>query len=418
VAIDFLIVYERFLHLMKRKRNAFYAWLFFGLVTASVLLAYGVQLSRPAVDSDGLARVLEAVWGLIPIIFAFVGALIISRQPRNVIGLLLMLSSLPFAIPAESYLAWFTEAPATPSLLLLLALWFNNWSWVLLVFPILFILVLFPSGQPPSPRWRLLIYVGIGMMLTMLFLSTFARELQPVNGGWGVHNPIGFIHLGGWVDAYLLPVWFVLLPFLTIGCAAAMFVRFRRARGVEREQIKWLFFASALFVAVYVPSFMSESYSAANNIWDGLFVVGILTIPAAIAIAILRHRLYDIDVIIRRTLQYALITGLLALVYFGSIVLLQSLFDSVTGEQSPAVIVLSTLLIAALFTPLRHRVQAVIDRRFFRQKYDAQQVLAAFALTARDETDLDSLNGELQRVIDQTLQPEGVGIWLRSERNP
>jgi len=398
--------------------HAIFAWLFFGLVTASVLLAYGIQLSRPAVDGNRFVQMLEASWGLIPITFAFVGALIIARQPRNVIGLLMMLPALTFAIPSDPYLAGFVEAPANPSLLLLAALWFNNWGWVLLVFPILFILVLFPNGQPPSRRWIGLIYVGVGMMLTMLFLSTFARELEPANGEWAVSNPIGFIPLGGWVDMYLLPVWIVLLPLLTIGCAAALFVRFRRARGVEREQIKWLFFASALFVAVYVPTFLDESYTAANSIWNILFVVGLLTIPAAIAIAILRHRLYDIDIIIRRTLQYALLTGLLALVYFGSIVLLQSLFDSVTGEQSPAVIVLSTLLIAALFTPLRRRVQEVIDRRFFRQKYDAQQVLATFALTARDETDVDNLNRELQEVIEQTLQPDGVGIWLRPERIP
>ncbi len=398
--------------------HAIYAWLFFGLVTASVLLAYGIQLSRPAVDGNRFVQILEASWGLIPITFAFVGALIIARQPRNVIGLLMMLPALTFAIPAEQYLAGFAEVPATKSLFLYVAIWFNNWSWVLLVFPILFILVLFPSGEPPSRRWRALIYVGIGMMLTMLFLTTFTRELEPMDGSWSVPNPIGFIPLGGWVDMYLLPVWIVLLPLLTIGCAAALFVRFRRARGVEREQIKWLFFASALFVAVYVPTFLDESYTAANSIWNILFVVGILTIPAAIAIAILRHRLYDIDIIIRRTLQYALLTGLLALVYFGSIVLFQSLFDSVTGEQSPAVIVLSTLLIAALFTPLRRRVQEVIDRRFFRQKYDAQQVLAAFALTARDETDVDNLNRELQEVIEQTLQPDGVSVWLRPERIP
>jgi len=408
-----LIAQERVFRMIKNQRNAVYAWLFFGLVTISVLLAYGVQLSRPAVDGNGFARILEASWGLIPITFAFVGALIISRQPRNVIGLLLMLPALTFAIPTDPYLAGFTEAPANVSLLLLAVLWFNNWGWVLLVFPILFILLLFPNGQPPSPRWRGLIYVGIGMMLTMLLLSTFARELEPVNGGWSVPNPIGFIPLGGWVDTYLLPVWFVLLPLLTIGCAAGMFVRFRRARGGEREQIKWLFFASALFVVVYVPSFFSESYSAVNNVWDVLFIAGILTIPAAIAIAILRYRLYDIDIIIRRTLQYALITGLLALVYFGSIVLLQSLFDSVTGEQSPAVIVISTLLIAALFTPLRRRVQEVIDRRFFRKKYDAQQVLAAFAITARDETNLDELMWALQRVVEEAMQPEGVRVWLR-----
>lgn len=129
-------------------------------------------------------------------------------------------------------------------------------------------------------------------------------------------------------------------------------------------------------------------------------------------IAIMRYGLWGIDVIIRRTVQYALLTGLLALVFFGSVVLLQAIFGSVTGERFPVVIVLSTLVIAALFTPLRRRVQDVIDRRFFRKKFDAQQVLAEFVVTARDETDLDKLTAELQRVVEETMQPEAESLWL------
>jgi hypothetical protein len=181
----------------------------------------------------------------------------------------------------------------------------------------------------------------------------------------------------------------------------------RRARGIEREQIKWLLFAGGLFVASMPLDFFSVP-------WSGVITNLIsLAIPLAIATAILRYRLFDIDVIIRRTTSYALITGLLALVYFASIVVLQGAFGRLTNFDSTPAVVLSTLLIAALFLPIRRRVQDLIDRRFNRTRYDAEKTLARFAATARDETDLDALLAELVRVIETTMQPEAVSVWLR-----
>jgi hypothetical protein len=209
--------------------------------------------------------------------------------------------------------------------------------------------------------------------------------------------------------------WLIGLIVLTLLCAAAPFVRYRRATGVEREQIKWLFYACGLFAIVYVPSGLdlggTDTYL--EGILGVLFTLAIMAIPAAIAVAILRYRLYDIDVIIRKTLVYGALTGLLALVYFGSVVLLQGLFEALTGQSSPIIIVISTLLIAALFAPLRRSLQRAIDRRFFRQKYDAQRVLAQFAKTARDEVELETLTAELLRVTRETVQPENVSIWLK-----
>ncbi len=400
---------------MNDKRNAIFAWIFFALITAAVLVAVIFDwTTRPVGDQYVLS---EMMFPLIPIAFVFVGALIISRQPRNVIGWLMLLPGVSLFIVVDVYLRPYTigilPPPESPSLLFLLILWFSNWNWLLLVFPILFIMVLFPTGKPLSRRWGWLIYFGLGLMALLIVTVTFAQELTVGSGAadWTLPNPIGFMSIE-FVDSFIGP-WVIAIPLLTILCAASLFVRFRRARAVERQQIKWLFYATAVFVAFYVPTFVGNAFAVAENIWNVLFAIGMLGIPAAIAIAILRYRLYDIDVIIRKTLVYGLLTALLAFVYFGSIVLLQTLFDRLTGEQSPIIIVLSTLLIAALFTPLRRRVQDVIDRRFFRKKYDAAQVLADFARHARDETDLDSLTAELARVVGETMQPEIVGVWLK-----
>jgi cytochrome b subunit of formate dehydrogenase len=208
-----------------------------------------------------------------------------------------------------------------------------------------------------------------------------------------------------------MPVWVVL-------CLAALVVRYRRTGRVERQQIKWLLVATAVFAAAYIPVFLVTDFNFGPNtaFWNYLWMVAMLLIPVAIGIAILRYRLYDIDVIIRKTLLYTATTALLALLFFGSVILLQRGFEAITGQQSQLAIVLSTLAIAALFNPLRNRIQAAIDRRFYRKKYDAQQVLAQFAITARDETDMNALTAELARVVQETMEPEEVKVWLKSIR--
>jgi hypothetical protein len=251
------------------------------------------------------------------------------------------------------------------------------------------------------------------MWAFLIFFALFAPTLFLTEiPEWMTDNPIGILPAE---TEFPMVAWSVALATLTLLCAAAPFVSYRRASGVEREQIKWLFFACGLLVLVYVPGFAinMDTETALNNAWNVLFILALLAVPAAIAIAITRYRLYDIDVIIRKTLVYGALTGSLAFVYLGSVVLLQTLFESITGQRSPIVIVISTLLIAALFAPMRRRLQAVINRRFFRQKYDAQVVLAQFAETARDEVELETLTAELARVARETVQPESVSIWLK-----
>jgi len=222
-------------------------------------------------------------------------------------------------------------------------------------------------------------------------------------------NPIGVLREDT-ADS-LAGVWVAGLTALAVLCVAALFARYRRANDTERKQIKWLLYACVTFLVVYVGGDVNglhESTSVAGYIWQILFGLSLLAFPAAIGIAILRYRLYDIDIIIRRTLVYSTLTLILGLVYLGCIVLLQALVVPLLGGSELA-IVASTLAIAALFTPLRLRIQSLIDRRFYRRKYDAAKVLAAFGTTARDETDLERLTGEILRVVDETVQPEFVG---------
>jgi hypothetical protein len=400
----------------KDKRNAIFAWMVFGLILATNLVAIISYLMNPVA---GTPPIFQLVFPLVPVLFALVGALITSRHPRNVIGLVMMLPGLSFAFFIDM-IAPATNGqflpPATPSIQFLVLLWFSNWNWLLLVLPIMFIMLLFPTGRTLGPRWKLLVYFGLVIMATLIFMITFAEELAPNVDPipWSVPNPIGFLK-AEWIDA-ITSLYLILFPVWILLCAVSLFVRFRRASGVEKEQIKWLFYAGAIFVLFYMPAFIGNTYSQNENLWNLLLPIGMSTFPVVIGIAILRYRLYDIDIIIRRTLQYALLTGLLVLVYLGSVVLLQSLVENLTGEQSPLVIVLSTLAIAALFNPLRTRIQDFIDRRFYRKKYDAEQALARFAATARDEVELDQLSAALIQVVKETMRPESVSLWFHQRK--
>ncbi len=396
----------------KDKRNAIFAWIFFGLILATNLAAIVYYLTRPVGERVSLA---QSIFPLVPVLFALVGALITSRQPRNLIGLVMMLPGLSFAFFLEAvapYTSGNYPPPATHSIAFLIILWFSNWNWLLLVLPVMFIMLLFPTGRLLSPRWKWVVYFGLWIVAVLVILITFSKELAPNTEPipWSVPNPIGFLK-PGWFDAITGP-YLILFPIWILLCAISLFLRFRRARGVEREQIKWLFYAGAIFVVFYMPSFIGNTYYQAENLWNLLLPIGMSTLPIAIGIAILRYRLYDIDIIIRRTIQYAILTGLLVLAYFGSVILLQNLVENLTGEQSPLAVVLSTLAIAALFNPLRSRVQDFIDRRFYRKKYNAEQALAQFATTARDEVDMKKLTTTLLGVVEDTMQPENVSIWI------
>jgi hypothetical protein len=349
--------------------------------------------------------------------FSVVGAIIASRQPRNAIGWLFCGVGLVMGINSLTggYAEYRLSGGSDPGSLAETAAWFASWSWTLLVYvPTSFLLLLFPDGRLPSPRWRPVAWCAVlgligfvaGTALNPGPLEDFPRIMNP----YGVDSPIlGAVAVAG----------VILAAASMVASAVSLIVRTRRAGRVERQQIKWLAYGGALAVgAIFVGSVISTIWSA--DVGIALISIGLLGVPIFTGVAITRYRLYEIDIVINRTLVYGSLTLLLALVYFGGVTATQAIFRTLSGqEQQPQLaIVISTLVIAALFNPLRGRIKAFIDRRFYRKKYDAAKTLEAFSYRLREETDLQALNGELTRVVRETMQPAHVSLWLRPEPPP
>jgi hypothetical protein len=399
---------------MSRRIATWSAWSLYGIVTCLVVVASGAGL----LNRNGSHSVLRLVSDVLitiatPVVFAVVAALIVSRQPRNTIGWLMTVVVGAFLVgePLENYVDHIASSSPAPTVPVLLAVWFSNWGWLLLIISLLLVLLLFPTGRPPTPRWRWVGMVAIAWGALFVLMVTLSRQLTTPDLEFD--NPIGL--LGEGTVEFLSGVWIVGLLALLAVCSLALFVRYRRANDTEREQIKWLLYACAVFVVVYVGGTVggvAGSIGLGGYIWGILFGLSLVMLPAGIGIAILRYRLYEIDVVINRTLVYGSLTVMLVALYFGGIVVLQRVLVVLTGQQSTLAVVASTLAIAALFNPLRRRIQRFIDRRFYRRKYDAAKTLAAFSSTLREETDLDTLRSDVLGVVRQTMQPEHTSLWL------
>jgi hypothetical protein len=290
--------------------------------------------------------------------------------------------------------------------------WLQSWLWVPGVLLLLcFLPLYFPNGRLVSRRWRWVVGLAILFCVTGAVLSALTPGEIP---DMGIVNPLGVEALRP-VSELLEPVYLALYFFLFFASAASL-VRFRRSGSLERQQIKWLAFAALAVPVWFLTNAPIEAASRTLFIVMDALIFSAL-IPVAAGVAILRYRLYDIDVVINRTLVYGTLTVLLAAVYFGGVATTQAIFRALTGqEQQPQLaIVVSTLVIAALFMPLRRRIQAFIDRRFYRRKYDARKTLEAFSARLRDETDLEALNAELVGVVRETMQPAHVSLWLRPD---
>jgi hypothetical protein len=287
-----------------------------------------------------------------------------------------------------------------------------NWHWYpLLVLALMAPLLLFPTGRLASPRWRPVAWVLVGGTALITLAAALRPQLE-----FGevtlvlIDNPIGIEAIGNPEQTLS---W---LSLVLVGCALAALVslvlRFRRARGTERQQLKWFVYGAAV-VAVLVPL---ADWDVVGQIpgWDALSSASFALLPVSVGIAILRHRLWDIDRLINRTLVYGLVTAILA----GGYGLLALGLGSFAGQGSSLVVAAATLAVAAAFQPLRRRVQAVVDRRFNRSRYDAEQAIGGFSARLRDQIELDALSGELLAVVEQTVQPIGASLWLRGPARP
>ena len=345
---------------------------------------------------------------------ATVGALVASRRPENPVGWLLCFSGVAVSTSSFSSQYAIYALLAQPGVLPAgeAVAWIAAWQLPIMTgLPVLYLL-LFPTGRLPSVRWRPVAWLTVAFIVAGVILAAFSPGAYLGSLG-PIRNPLG---IEG-VTAIYKAAFFTTSPLLFGTAVLSLFVRLRRAVGVERQQLKWFVYAAAAFaLGIILVSMISvvDTPTWFERAAVAYFTVAGVGYPIAIGIAILRYRLFDIDLIINRTLVYGTLTATLVALYFGGIVVLQRLFVVLTGERSTLAVVASTLLIAALFNPLRGRVQGFVDRRFYRRKYDARKTLEGFSTKLRDETDLDALNDNLVGVVRETIQPAHVRLWLRS----
>jgi hypothetical protein len=396
-------------------RAAWLAWSLWALavaLTALSLVLLVLNLAQPD------THVFD--WWLgnaLVVIDVTVGAIVASRRPENPVGWLLCLSGV--SVSTSSFTSQYAiyallarpgSLPAGEALA-----WIAAWQLPVMIGLQVSYLLLFPTGQLPSRRWRWLAWLIVAFVVVGVILSAFSSDaylgsLDPIR------NPLGIEGFTYFWTALLYTV----SPLLFVAVALSVFVRLRRAVGIERQQIKWFAYAAALFAMAIILNVVTLAIDAPRWVeWANLVIFPFAgtAVPIAIGIAILRYRLYDIDLLINRTLVYGSLTVSLAVVYFGGVTVTQAIFRALTGqeEQPQLAIVVSTLVIAALFNPLRRRIQSFIDRRFYRSKYDARKTLEDFSVKLREETDLDALNGDLVGVVRETMQPAHVSVWLRPE---
>ncbi len=412
---------------MRPRNSTWIVWslgILWVVLLALTFLLFTLNLLHPGVEVDPIWFNATVVGVILPAL----GLFLASRRPEHPIGWLLcaagLLEGLDHFCGEYSIYTLLAQPGSLPAGQV--AAWVTAWVWVPNTALLAFLALLFPDGRLPSRRWRPFAWlVGIA---TVAGVTLAALLPGPICDVCAIENPFGIEALKSISDSVnvLMDVFFTSVFGLV--AIASLFLRYRRASGVERQQIKWVAYAaSVVFLGAICGTPLQYSFvyvvdSATGARWallagQSLTAVGYVGIAIAMGIAILKYRLYEIDTLINRTLVYSALTATLAAIYFGGVTATQAIFRALTGqEQQPQLaIVVSTLVIAALFMPLRRRIQGFIDRRFYRRKYDARKTLEAFSATLRDETDLRALNNEIVKVVRETMQPAHVSLWLRPD---
>jgi hypothetical protein len=396
---------------MDHRSAAWLAWPLWALIVAGIFLGF---LLWPVSEVALIPLVVSAA---LP--FATVGALVASRRPHNPVGWLFI------AFAAAATLRFTGSQYATYTLLkhpgslpagdLIASFAIHLWHPALGL--LIFSFLLFPHGRLLSPRWRIVAWVSAISCVTALISGMLEYEFLyeytwPENMSF-----VKPLFTGSLAEVAATVFWYSLMVILVMlfVSGGSLVLRLRRSVGEECQQLKWVVYSVALLAFTLSATILLIIALPVLGDARLLFAFLFPLIPISVGIAILRYRLYDIDRIINRTLVYGSLTATLVALYFGGIVVLQRIFVLLTGEQSTLAVVASTLLIAALFNPLRRRIQSVIDRRFYRKKYDARKTLEAFSAQLRDETDLEALRGDLVGVVRETMQPAHVSLWLRPE---
>jgi hypothetical protein len=393
---------------VRTRRLGWLAWSLWGLTMALEVAAIWLWLGNRSLGGGIVAPQVFLVPG-----FASVGVLIVARR-ANTVGWLFL--GLGFVAALHAFSMAYAERdslidPVSLSAGALIGL-LSGWLWPLNYLLLILVLLLFPDGRLPSPRWR----PAARFILVAWGLAILLNALTPAEGN-PEGNPLGVAALQQPAGQLLLLVVNAAGLVALVLSAVAPFLRFRRAGYQQRQQLKWVAFTVMVSVlSVLVSLGLSQLFPGVVVV--GLlgafgFFVGVIGIPLAVAVAILRHRLYDIDRLINRTLVYGLLTAILGLLYAGTVLILGQVFGGVTEDPPSWAVAAATLAVAALVQPARRRIQAVVDRRFNRRKYDAAKTVEAFSARLRDEIDLDALSAELLTVAHQTMQPTAATLWLR-----